>query len=216
MEKNTNETARPKNKYKTAFFITLALCFILAIPSSDADNVNSLTETNNELSKETEQLSAKISSLESELDDYKLQITSLTNDKKSLNDELDKLKQDNLKLEEQQSEIDKLNTLINELEKKNSDLEAENESSSSNTNADVSNLQDVKDNNNAVSTAAAESSQEDKSEPIDEPVAVTVYWVSGGKVYHSTSSCSTLKRSSNIQSGTITQSGKSRACKVCY
>lgn len=55
-----------------------------------------------------------------------------------------------------------------------------------------------------------------KSEPIDEPVAETVYWVSGGKVYHSTSSCSTLKRSSNIQSGTITQSGKSRACKVCY
>lgn len=187
MEKNTNETAKPKNKYKTAFFITLALCFILAIPSSDTDNVNSLTETNNELSKETEQLSAKISSLESELDDYKLQITSLTNDKKSLNDELDKLKQDNLKLEEQQSEIDKLNTLINELEKKNSDLKAENE-----------------------------SSQEDKSEPIDEPVAKTVYWVSGGKVYHSTSSCSTLKRSSNIQSGTITQSGKSRACKVCY
>lgn len=44
----------------------------------------------------------------------------------------------------------------------------------------------------------------------------TVYWVSGGKIYHSTPNCSTLKRSSNIMSGSIGASGKSRGCKVCY
>lgn len=44
----------------------------------------------------------------------------------------------------------------------------------------------------------------------------TVYWVSGGSVYHSTNSCSTLSRSSGVQSGSIASSGKSRGCKVCH
>ena len=43
----------------------------------------------------------------------------------------------------------------------------------------------------------------------------TVYWTSGGSVYHTTDSCPTLGRSKNIQSGTVAESGKSRACKVC-
>ncbi len=43
----------------------------------------------------------------------------------------------------------------------------------------------------------------------------TVYWVKSGKVYHVSEDCPTLSRSKNIYSGTISQSGKSRACKVC-
>lgn len=43
----------------------------------------------------------------------------------------------------------------------------------------------------------------------------TVYWVSGGSVYHTTPNCPTLKRSSGIHSGSISASGKSRCCKVC-
>lgn len=53
----------------------------------------------------------------------------------------------------------------------------------------------------------------------DTNVGGTVYWVSGGEVYHSTSSCRTLSRSKNILSGTISEAnsaGKSRQCKVCY
>lgn len=65
----------------------------------------------------------------------------------------------------------------------------------------------VTKNNQAV--ARAETSVEGTS-------GGTVYWVQNGKVYHSTANCSTLKRSSNIRSGTISQSGKSRGCKVCY
>lgn len=42
-----------------------------------------------------------------------------------------------------------------------------------------------------------------------------VYWVEDGKVWHSTKSCRTLKKSTSIYSGTITESGKERACKVC-
>lgn len=44
----------------------------------------------------------------------------------------------------------------------------------------------------------------------------TVYWVASGEVYHSTRDCSTLKRSKTIYSGSISQSGKSRPCKVCH
>ena len=46
----------------------------------------------------------------------------------------------------------------------------------------------------------------------------TYYWVPNGKVYHTTSSCATLKRSKTIRSGTLSQAkaaGKSRVCKVC-
>lgn len=43
----------------------------------------------------------------------------------------------------------------------------------------------------------------------------TVYWVDSGKVYHTTKDCPSLSRSKNIHSGTVAQSGKSRACKNC-
>lgn len=42
-----------------------------------------------------------------------------------------------------------------------------------------------------------------------------VYWTPGGKVYHLTLDCPTLKRSKNIHSGSVSASGKSRCCKVC-
>lgn len=43
----------------------------------------------------------------------------------------------------------------------------------------------------------------------------TVYWVDNGEVYHLTKDCVSLKRSTGIHSGTIAQSGKSRACNNC-
>ncbi len=43
----------------------------------------------------------------------------------------------------------------------------------------------------------------------------TVYWVPGGSVYHVSRSCPTLSNSKNVYSGSVSGSGKSRACKVC-
>lgn len=45
--------------------------------------------------------------------------------------------------------------------------------------------------------------------------AGTVYWTPSGSVYHTNSSCSTLSRSRTILNGSISDSGKPRACKVC-
>lgn len=45
-----------------------------------------------------------------------------------------------------------------------------------------------------------------------------VYWVPKGKVYHVTKKCSALRRSLNIESGTIEEAkadGKMRVCEDC-
>ena len=52
----------------------------------------------------------------------------------------------------------------------------------------------------------------------EEAVSGTVYWVSNGEVWHTTEKCSTLSRSKNIKSGSISDAmavGKERVCKVC-
>lgn len=53
------------------------------------------------------------------------------------------------------------------------------------------------------------------NEGISKDIMATVYWTDGGKSYHSTKSCSTLSRSKNIKSGSISGSGKSDACDKC-
>lgn len=72
-------------------------------------------------------------------------------------------------------------------------------------------------NNKADSSDSenARSLENDASDSREERNEVTVYWVPSGKVYHYSENCSTLKRSKTIYSGTISESGKSRACKVC-
>lgn len=61
-----------------------------------------------------------------------------------------------------------------------------------------------------------------KPTPVPTPkpnIDATVYWVSGGSVYHSTDRCPALARSTNIRSGTVAQAiaaGKKRPCKDCH
>ena len=43
----------------------------------------------------------------------------------------------------------------------------------------------------------------------------TVYWTPSGTVYHLSRNCSTLSRSRTVYSGSVSASGKPRACKVC-
>lgn len=61
---------------------------------------------------------------------------------------------------------------------------------------------------------AFESVQGTNDAPND-PIPITVYWVGGGSVWHTTPDCRALARSHNIQEGTIAESGKARACKIC-
>ena len=53
------------------------------------------------------------------------------------------------------------------------------------------------------------------TKPQSDTSSGTVYWVPNGSVYHKSKNCPSLKRSKTIYSGTVAESGKSRACKVC-
>ena len=44
----------------------------------------------------------------------------------------------------------------------------------------------------------------------------TVYWVANGERYHKTQNCTSLKRSSDIRSGSIGGAGSRTPCKICY
>lgn len=44
----------------------------------------------------------------------------------------------------------------------------------------------------------------------------TVYWTPNGSVYHKSRNCPSLSRSKTVYSGSISDSGKDRACKVCW
>ena len=57
------------------------------------------------------------------------------------------------------------------------------------------------------------------SDYIPESQGGIVYWTPNGKSYHSTKSCTTLRRSKNILSGTVSEassSGHGDPCNVCY
>ncbi|MBR3862893.1 MAG: hypothetical protein IKM42_04485, partial [Clostridia bacterium] len=46
----------------------------------------------------------------------------------------------------------------------------------------------------------------------------TVFWLSGGSVYHTNSDCHHIKGKPNVQSGTVaeaTGAGKARVCSTC-
>ena len=62
----------------------------------------------------------------------------------------------------------------------------------------------------APETTAAEDSDSSQA-----PETGTVYWTPGGSVWHSDPNCGALKRSSEVLSGSVDDSGKSRGCKIC-
>ena len=69
------------------------------------------------------------------------------------------------------------------------------------------------DSGNAVITIG--SSPQSSPNALTAPRSDTVYWTTNGQVYHSIPTCRSLARSSNIKSGSIAQSGKSRGCNNC-
>ena len=70
----------------------------------------------------------------------------------------------------------------------------------------------------AETTAAPISETSTETMTRETPSTGTVYWVKNGEVWHLKESCSSLSRSKNIQSGTVSDAiaaGKERVCKRC-
>lgn len=63
--------------------------------------------------------------------------------------------------------------------------------------------------------SAAKKTKKSSSSASGSGYSGTVYWTPYGEVYHLSIDCPTLSRSRTIYSGSVSESGKGRACKVC-
>lgn len=66
----------------------------------------------------------------------------------------------------------------------------------------------------AEETQNTATSAPDTDAPSD-PDTATVYWTESGKVWHTSRGCPSLANSEDVRSGSVTESGKERACKRC-
>lgn len=115
-----------------------------------------------------------------------------------LNSQLDNYK-------DQQATINDQNNKLTEIQSQYDSLQSERD-----------NLQQQVDAKKAAEEQAARAAQQQQWEQESQSNEETVYWVAGGECYHSSPNCATLKRSSNIMSGSVSSAGGRRPCKVCH
>lgn len=190
----------------TALLIVLGICSISAVSSRNEfkdsyeqtqSDLNSLQNIFKDLQTQFNNTAKQLSDVKSRISEEEAENKKLSEDLEAANAKIAELS----KLEDQQATIDQLNAQIADYKTQVERLQAQ-----------TSDLQ------SQLSAAQSKASQTSTDISFDNESGneEIVYWVSSGEVYHSTDSCSTLKRSKNIYSGTISQSGKSRPCKVCH
>lgn len=179
----------------------LIVC-VFAVILSSIGYSNSISN----LQKENYNLSNRYDTLKEDYENSQSMYKTLNLDYKKLNGEYKKLQAELENYKDQQATIDDLNAKLTELHGQYDALLAERDNIQSQLDAKKAEQERI----------AREQEAQRLAQQQESAIYGTVYWVSGGSVYHSTPNCVTLKRSSNIQSGTIAQSGKSRGCKVCY
>ena len=141
--------------------------------------------------------------LEAKIEDLESQVSNGAWYKSAYN----KLYSDTQNYRDQQSTSDSLNGQVADLQSQNNSLQQQ-----------VNSLQSENDSlkasvaNNSSSGSAGGRLPNATSQNTEE----TVYWVAGGECYHSSPNCATLKRSSNIVSGSVSSAGGRRPCKVCH
>lgn len=178
-------------------FIVFAFTILLTVGSFSGEN--------SRLNNEVHSLSLQYNSLQDDYDFLDSEYQGLSDDYDSLLEDYNKLKSEIENYKDQQATIDDLSAKLEELHGQYDSLESERDTLLVQVNAKKAEEERI-----AREQAAQRLAQQQESASYG-----TVYWVPGGEVYHSTPNCRTLKRSSTIYSGTVSQSGKSRACKVC-
>lgn len=149
--------------------------------------------------------SLELSDLREENDALSKQNKVLKEGNKQLRDRIAELNDEINEYKDQQATIDDLTAKLEEMHASYDQLLAERD-----------NLQQQLDAKKLAEEQAARArEQEIQRQNSASNSGGTVYWVSGGSVYHTTPNCPTLKRSSGIMSGSVSASGKSRCCKVC-
>ncbi len=145
----------------------------------------------------------KIDKLQDQVGELNNQMETAQSQLVSMTTERDKLEEEN---QDQKDQLAYLNTEITSYEEKISAYVDQSETISQQTetidelNVQLQNLQEKYD-------ALEEAHSKCKK--------ITVYWTKSGQVYHWKKTCKVLKKEKNIQSGTIEESGKSKACQQC-
>lgn len=160
-------------------------------------------------------LQKKIEAYQYDIDDYKETNKDLKNQLAEKEDYESKYNELNSKYNELNSQIDNYKdqqATINDQNNKLTEIQSQYDS----LQADRDNLQQQVDAKKAAEEQAARAAQQQQWEQESQSNEETVYWVAGGECYHSTPNCATLKRSSNIMSGSVSSAGGRRPCKVCH
>ena len=188
---------------KRPLAITGLLIVTLILSSLYAGNVNTrLAEQQQEFSE----LQGELKSSQKEANALRSSNDSLRDHVAVLNEELSEYKDQQATIDDEKAKLEELHAQYDSLEQERDEL--------------VRQL----DAKRLAEEQAAREAERQRLEALESSgggyssgsnVGQTVYWVSGGSVYHTTPNCVTLKRSSNIQSGSISESGKGRCCKVC-
>ena len=194
-----------QNKYIYQIFSTFVTCICLNFLCIYlfTNNINQLTEDIIQLTKTNNLLETEITHLNNSNDELKSTVTQLSISKNDLQDQYDQILKEINNYKDQQATINDQNAKLIELQSQYDILLEERDSLQSQIDAKKAEQERI----------AREKAQQELEKQTS--YSNFVYWVSGGEVYHSTPDCPTLKRSSNIHSGSVSASGKNRACKVC-
>lgn len=201
-----------KNIKKVYILYALAVISICIIPILSSALYSS-SNRNHRLSDQNEQYAADIESLNGTLGEKDEKIAEKEESIQKLERTQNDLEQEIAQYQEQIKQIDELNVKFNELMTSYNDLLTEHEKAKNEIDSLNSQVSSLKAENEKLEKAV----QQTKTDNTDnDGSSGTVYWVASGDVYHSTPDCPTLSRSKNIRSGSVSSSGKSRACKVCH
>lgn len=187
-----------RNKKQLAVMGLLAFALVTSVGIGIAAYSN-IDADCNELRSQVSDCNAEVSSLQKSNSDLKSKISSLENEKNALELEHSKCQDQQATIDDEKAKLEGLHTKLDALQNERDSLQAQ------------VNEKKLEEEKAAKQKDERRIEKESRSAGIEQ----TVYWVSGGKCYHTTQNCPTLKRSSNIHSGSISASGKSRCCKVC-
>lgn len=185
-------------------FVLLATSLLIVVGVCN----NNLQEAKDEYSllhSEKESIELNYTELQDKYFDLEQEYSSLENKYAAVLEEKKLLESQINEYKDQQATIDDLNAKLIELQSQYDALKADRDS-----------LQVQVDAKKAEQARIAqEQANQQLQAQQSNAGAGTVYWTPGGSVYHSNSGCPTLQRSNVINSGSISESGKGRACKVC-
>lgn len=204
---NIQEKIKSIRKRHIVYGFTVVFVCLIAILGCvigvNAKKTQKLREQNSQYALEIDTLNESLSEKESIIEENETSMREMEKKNSNLEKELSQYK-------DQQTQIDDLNTKFNELMESYNDVLAEYQKAQTTIESLNGQIASLKAENEKLKK---ETQQDDNGD--NDSSGKVVYWVHSGATYHFKADCVALKWFDNIQSGSIAESGKSRACSLC-